>query len=284
MGSKGCSALQVLRAHLNPGTLRATGPSTAAQSSGSALKVCVNADRVTNGVVAALYGAQLIINAIAEKGFAHVILATGASQFEMLQELVQCRGIDWGKVDCIHLDEYVGMDNTHGASFAKYLQERFVDQLPADNKPKSFTFVDGVRDPVLEVQRLHGIISAWPEIDVSFIGIGENGHLAFNDPPCDLSVSEAYHVVSLDEACRAQQMGEGWFPTMEAVPKQAISMSMQWILKPRHLVVTCPDARKSVAVKDSVEGPMCPACPGSYLRSHPAAMLFIDEAAASKLQ
>ena len=135
----------------------------------------VNSDKLTNGVVAARYGAQLICNAIGEKGYAHVILATGASQFEMLQELVKCNGIDWSKVDCIHLDEYVGMDNTHGASFAKYLQERFVDQLPANNKPKSFTFVDGAGDPVAEIKRLHGIISAWPEIDVSFIGIGENG-------------------------------------------------------------------------------------------------------------
>jgi glucosamine-6-phosphate deaminase len=273
-------ALARLLSHLRPGDGVAAAP---AAHDGSALKVSINSDKVQNGVVAARFGAQLIINAIAEKGSAHVILATGASQFEMLQELVQCEGVDWTKVDCIHLDEYVGMDNTHGASFAKYLQERFVDALPADNKPKSFTFVSGVGDPQVEVKRLHDIISSWPEIDVSFIGIGENGHLAFNDPPCDLSVSDAYLVVDLDEACRAQQMGEGWFPTMDDVPKQAISMSMQWILKPKHLVVTCPDERKSTAVKGAVEGPMGPACPGSYLRTHPSATLFIDTAAACQL-
>eukprot|EP01043_Picozoa_sp_COSAG02_P060068 COSAG02_NODE_7774_length_2852_cov_2.162732_2_plen_270_part_00 len=266
--------------------------------------------QVINGIVAAHYGAQLIINAIAEKGYAHVILATGASQFgapiylsptwsvphryphaplpacptpEMLEALVRCEGIDWTVVDCIHLDEYVGMDNTHPASFAKYLKERFVDQLPPDNKPKSFTFVSGVGDPDVECQRLKAVIESWPEIDVSFIGIGENGHLAFNDPPCDLSVSDPYHVVELDEACRAQQMGEGWFPTMDDVPKQAISMSMQWILKPHHLVVTCPDERKAEAVAGSVHGTMSPACPGSYLRTHPSAVLFVDEGAASKL-
>ena len=188
------------------------------------------------------------------------------------------------QVDCIHLDEYVGMDSTHPASFAKYLQERFVDQLPAHNKPKSFTFVSGKGDPKSEVARLHEVISGWPEIDVSFIGIGENGHLAFNDPPCDMSVSDAYLVVELDEACRRQQLGEGWFPTMDDVPRQAISMSMQWILKPKHLVVTCPDGRKSTAVKACLHGPMSPSCPASYLRSHPSAVLFIDQGAASQLK
>jgi glucosamine-6-phosphate deaminase len=228
---------------------------------------------------AAVAGGELIRAALAQRGTANVILATGASQFEMLGELVK-QPIDWSHVTCFHLDEYVGMPMSHPASFRKYLKERFVDQL--GKPPAAFHFLDAERDPKAECQRLGAVIKKHP-IDVAFIGIGENGHLAFNDPPADFETREPYITVELDDACRQQQFGEGWFPTFDAVPKQAISMSIRQILASQAIICSVPDARKAEAVGKAVEGPLTPQLPASILRNHGATTLFLDEPAAAKL-
>src|SRR5690242_10913435 len=155
------------------------------------------------------HGAKIIKDAIARNGSANIIVATGASQFEMLASLAADDSIRWDKVTGFHLDEYVGLPITHGASFRKYLWERFVSKLPLPLK--AFHFVNAEKDPEAETRRLDAIIKKHA-IDVAFIGIGENGHVAFNDPPADFKTSRPYLVVKLDEACRRQQLGEGWFP------------------------------------------------------------------------
>ena len=232
------------------------------------------------GSAAAEYGAAAIRSAIAEKGSANIILATGASQFEMLKSLVSMPEIDWSRVTACHLDEYIGLSESHPASFKKYLKERFVAHVPA---LKAFHFVQGDREnPADECQRLHEIIQAHP-IDAAFVGIGENGHLAFNDPPADFETEEPFIIVNLDEACRKQQLGEGWFPSFNDVPRQAISMSIKQIMKSGRLIVTVPDTRKAKAVQGTVEGELSPLCPASILQSHPDCTLFLDTESASLL-
>jgi glucosamine-6-phosphate deaminase len=232
------------------------------------------------GENAAAAGADVVRRAIAARSAANVILATGASQFEMLSALAATKGIDWSRVTFFHLDEYVGMPITHPASFRKYLKERFVDQLPTP--PAAFHYIDAEGNCTIECERLGGLISKHP-IDVAFIGIGENGHLAFNDPPADFETEQPYLVVELDEACRRQQLGEGWFPTLDDVPRQAISMSIRQILKSTHIVCTAPDQRKAKAVKGAVDGPITATVPASILQTHDAATLYLDRPAASLL-
>jgi glucosamine-6-phosphate deaminase len=231
------------------------------------------------GAAAAARTAAWINMAIAERGAANLILATGASQFEMLESLVT-QDVDWSKVTVFHLDEYIGLSETHPASFCKYLKERFADRVPGLRK---FHYVDGeAADPVAECARLGAIIAAHP-IDVACIGIGENGHLAFNDPPADFETEAPYIVVNLDEACRRQQLGEGWFPTFDDVPAQAISMSIRQIMKSAAIVCTVPDARKAVAVQKAVEGPVTNQLPSSILQQHSCCDMFLDEPAAALL-
>lgn len=237
-------------------------------------------DKEKSGVAAALHGARKIREAINGKGAANIIIATGASQFEMMSNLVKQPDIDWGKVTMFHLDEYVGIPETHPASFRKYIRERFVAELPMPLKRACF--VDGSGDPQAACAELNEIIGEHP-IDVCFIGIGENGHIAFNDPPADFMEERPYIVVNLDEACRRQQLGEGWFPTLEDVPKQAISMSVRQILKSRSIVNTVPDGRKAHAMKITFEGELCPEHPASVIRLHPDCVTFTDKAAAAEL-
>jgi len=229
------------------------------------------------GRLAARKGASFIRKALSERGTANIIVATGASQFEMLAELVM-QDIDWSKVTAFHLDEYIGIPETHPASFRKYLKERFASLVPL----KEFNYVNAETDPIGECERLGRKISGFP-IDVAFIGIGENGHIAFNDPPADFETEAPYLVVNLDEACRRQQLGEGWFPTLEDVPKQAISMSVRQIMKSKVIICTVPDQRKADAVFHTINDPVSPACPATILREHPEAYLFLDEAAASMM-
>ncbi len=243
------------------------------------MKILVHPDKEEAGAVAAGLATELLQNAIKQNGSANLILATGASQFEMLSSLVQS-DIDWSCVTCFHLDEYTGMDDSHPASFRRYLRERFYEKL--ENPPK-FHWVDGAApDPAAECERLSGIIRDFP-IDVACVGIGENGHLAFNDPPADFETEKPYLVVDLDEACRKQQLGEGWFPTLEDVPKQAISMSVQHIMRSKAIVCTVPDLRKAEAVRGAVEGAVTPEVPASMLQRHDDVTLVLDEAAASLL-
>ncbi|NLE39160.1 MAG: glucosamine-6-phosphate deaminase, partial [Pirellulaceae bacterium] len=210
---------------------------------------------------------------------ANVIVATGASQFEMLAALVAAE-VDWSRVTFFHLDEYVGLPITHPASFRKYLKERFVDRLPTP--PAAFHYVNGEGDCEAECRRL-GELIAGCTIDVAFVGIGENGHLAFNDPPADFEATRPYFVVELDEACRRQQFGEGWFDSLEAVPCRAITMSIPQILKTRKIICTVPDQRKAAAVQRAVEGPVTPDVPASALQRHADTTLYLDKAAASRL-
>lgn len=244
------------------------------------MNIHINETRQENGEKAARAGAELIRAAIAKKGSANIILATGASQFEMLAALVAEPGIDWSKVTGFHLDEYAGMPMTHPASFRRYLKERFVDALPA--QISAFHFVNAEGNPAAECQRLGEIIRSHP-IDVAFIGIGENGHIAFNDPPADFETEEPYIVVDLDEACRRQQLGEGWFPTLEHVPQKAISMSVRQILKSKAIICTVPDERKALAVRNCVEGPVTSDAPASILQEHGAMALYLDKPSASLL-
>jgi glucosamine-6-phosphate deaminase len=232
------------------------------------------------GAAAAALGAKLIRQAIKRKGRANIIVATGASQFEMLESLVKARGIDWTKVTAFHLDEYVGVPITHPASFRKYLWERFVSRLPLPLA--GFHYLNGEGDAKAESRRVGAVLKKHP-IDVCFAGIGENGHLAFNDPPADFRTDAPYLVVELDESCRRQQMGEGWFKVLAHVPKKAISMSVRQIMKSKAVICTVPDKRKAQAVKDCLGGKITPLHPSSILQGHGAAWCFLDSASASLL-
>ena len=231
------------------------------------------------GAAAAAQAADTIQQAIGEKDRANIILATGTSQFETIKSLTSS-SIDFSKVTMFHLDEYIGLAADHSASFRKYLKERFVDKVPA---LKAVHFVEGdAENPQQECQRLGEIITKHP-IDVALIGIGENGHLAFNDPPADFETEQPYIIVELDEKCRAQQMGEGWFETLEQVPCRAISMSIRQIMKSASLIVSVPDKRKAEAVKNALEGEVTNICPASILQTHPNCKIFLDAEASSLL-
>ncbi len=245
------------------------------------MKVSISENKQEVGKKSAAAGAAIIRQAIADKGFANVIVATGASQFEMLGELVKEPNIAWNKVNCFHLDEYIGLPITHGASFRKYMWERFVSKLPLPLAV--FNYVNGEGDAQAECDRLGAIIARHP-IDIAFVGIGENGHIAFNDPPADFDTERAYLVVNLDGACRKQQMGEGWFPTISDVPKQAISMSCKQVMKSKAIICVVPDQRKAQAVKGSLEGPVTNAVPASIMQKHGNTMIFLDKASASLLK
>ncbi|MCD6392597.1 MAG: glucosamine-6-phosphate deaminase [Planctomycetes bacterium] len=240
----------------------------------------VFADKEAMGAAAAAAAAEEIKAAIADKGRANIILATGASQFEVLKNLVAAEGIDWSKVVMFHLDEYIGIGRQHPASFRKYLKERFADQVSG---LKATYFVDGdAEDPQAECNRLGEIIAAHP-IDAAMVGIGENGHLAFNDPPADFETEAAYIVVDLDAKCRRQQLGEGWFRALDDVPAQAISMSIRQIMKSRCIICSVPDERKAEAVKAAVQRQVSNMCPSSILQAPDNCTLYLDEAAASLL-
>ena len=230
---------------------------------------------------AATAAARAINNAIKEKGLANIILATGTSQLGMLKNLAEAENVDWTKVTMFHLDEYIDMGVDHPASFRKFLKERFVDRVPG---LKAVHFVNGdAGNPQGECKRVGALIAEHP-IDAAMVGIGENGHLAFNDPPADFETEEPYLVVELDEKCRRQQLGEGWFETLEQVPRQAISMSIRQIMKSKCLIVTVPDKRKAEAVKNALEGEVTPMCPASILREHENCKIFLDAEAASLLK
>lgn len=229
---------------------------------------------------AAKEGAAIIKAALAERGEANVILATGASQFGMLDVLMSS-DIDFSKIRAFHLDEYIGLPLSHPASFRRYLMERVIARVPAF---KEFVLIDGeAADISAEIARVSALIAQYP-IDVCFAGIGENGHLAFNDPPADFDTEAPYINVALDAACRQQQFGEGWFETLDAVPHHAVSMSVRQILKSKNIILTVPDERKSEAAARCLEGPVSNAAPASILQTHTATSVHLDPAAASRLR
>ncbi len=242
--------------------------------------IVISDTREETGRRAGREAARRIRSALAERGEANIILATGMSQFDMLKTLVAAVGIDWARVTMFHLDEYIGIPATHPASFRRYLRERFVDRV---GRLAETFFVDGeAPDPAAECHRLGDAIGRHP-IDVALVGIGENGHLAFNDPPANFDTDEPYIVVELDEACRRQQLGEGWFPTLEDVPRRAVSMSIRQIMKSAAIIATVPDERKATAVKHTLEDPVSLDIPASILRNHPDCTLYLDRASASLL-
>ena len=245
------------------------------------MKRYIYATKEEMAAAAATAAAQAIRSAIRKKDQANIILPSGASQIEMLRHLVAGEGIDWFKVVMFHLDEYLGFGPDHPASFRKYLQERVVDKV---GPLRATYFIQGeAEDPYAECRRVGAILQNHP-IDVACIGIGENGHVAFNDPPADFSVEAPYIVVSLDEACRRQQFGEGWFKTLDDVPRQAISMSVRQIMKSAQIICTVPEKRKAQAVKACLEGEVGPMFPASILRTHPACYLYLDRESASLLK
>lgn len=229
-------------------------------------------DKSQLGQAAAVQATSAINNAITVRGHARIIAATGMSQFEFLQALTQTPGIDWTRVEMFHLDEYVGLPLTHPASFRKYLLERFIEPTGMTNHH----LLDGEAGAEQVCREVGALIQASP-IDVAFVGIGENGHLAFNDPPADFETEEAYIVVNLDEACRRQQVGEGWFAGLDEVPKQAISMTIKQILNATEIICIAPDARKAQAVKDCLEGQISPLAPASALRNHGNVTIYLDQ-------
>ncbi|MEX2639674.1 MAG: glucosamine-6-phosphate deaminase [Balneolales bacterium] len=232
------------------------------------------------GKNSALHAAGKIREALEEKGTANIILATGTSQFNTIQNLVQYTDIDWSRIVMFHLDEYAGLPVTHPASFRKYLKERFVAKVPA---LKGVHFIEGdAADPDAECERLSQIITGHP-IDVALVGIGENGHLAFNDPPADFETDKPYIVVTLDEECRRQQMGEGWFDSIDDVPEQAISMSVRHIMKSKQIICSVPDERKANAVRNCFEGPVTNQNPASILQEHPSCSVYLDKKSSSLL-
>lgn len=202
---------------------------------------------------------------------ANLIVATGSSQFEVLESLVQSEGIDWSRINGFHLDEYLGLPKTHSASFCGYLKQRFVDRVPL----KSFFYLDGTIAPQQLIQQATERLKG-RRIDLLLCGIGENAHLAFNDPPADFDTQDVYKIVELDEACRKQQVGEGWFDSLAQVPTQAISMTIHQILQAERILCSVPDRRKAEAVKATLEGKITPDVPASALSHHKATTLILD--------
>lgn len=244
------------------------------------MRIAIHSDAVTMGRAAASEAATVIQAALAAQPHACVVVATGTSQLVVLEALATTDGIDWGRVDLFHLDEYTGLSDQHPASFRRYLRERFVRKLP--HPPASFAWIDAAENPEQECARLARLVPAGL-FDLSLVGIGENAHLAFNDPPADFAATQPYFVVRLDEACRRQQVGEGWFPSLADVPTHAISMSVPRILASRTIICSVPDGRKAEAVRNSVEGPISADVPASILRTHADCRLHLDRAAASLL-
>ena len=235
-------------------------------------------DKPSLGKAAASQAAAAIRRAIAQNGRARVVAASAASQFEFLAALIAEPGIDWKKIELFHLDEYIGLPMTHPASFCKFLNDRLISQTGITHTH----LLDGEKDPAAVIAEVSQSISAAP-IDVAFLGIGENGHIAFNDPPADFDTEAPYIVVQLDEPCRQQQVGEGWFPDLADVPTHAISMSVRQVLKAKEILAIVPDARKAAAIAACFNGPVTPLAPSSILRTHSNATIYLDRNSAARL-
>lgn len=236
-------------------------------------------DKTALGRAAAEQAATAIRRTIAERGQARIIAATAASQREFLDALTKAAGIDWSRVEVFHLDEYIGLPVTHPGSFRKMLVEQLVQPTGITN----YHLLDGDASDPLEVVRRVGKQLASAPVDIAFLGVGENGHIAFNDPPADFETEDPYIIVNLDEPCRLQQVGEAWFSDISQVPEQAISMSARQILKAKEILAVVPDTRKAQAVKNCFEGKISPMAPASILRTHPNATIYLDKNSASLL-
>ena len=244
----------------------------------SQLQIRILGDKESVGQAAAERAANSLRRAIQQNGAARIVAATGASQFEFLDALTSLPGIDWQAVEVFHLDEYVGLPIDHPASFRKYLLERLIHKTGIQR----YHFLEGESDARASAVKIGRELQSAP-IDLLFAGIGENAHLAFNDPPADFTTEDPYLIVDLDEACRQQQVNEGWFASVKEVPKQAISMSVRQILRSREIVAVVPDERKAQAVRNSLEGEISPSVPASILRTHPNTSIYLDKNSASLL-
>lgn len=245
------------------------------------MKINTFDNTITASQAAARKAALILKKSIQDKGKAVFVVATGVSQFEFLKALVQDSSIDWSKTEMFHLDEYVGISDKHPASFRKYLKERFISKI---GDVKKINLIAGDRDdPERECQRLNKLL-ADKVVDIAFVGVGENSHLAFNDPPADFDIEDPYIIVNLDKKCRQQQVNEGWFDTINQVPEKAISMSVKQIMKSNNIICTIPGLRKALAVKNSFQGNnVTPDYPASILKESDAAFIFLDKDSASLL-
>jgi glucosamine-6-phosphate deaminase len=243
------------------------------------LKVRVLADEKSLGLEAAARAAESLRQTLQQQGSARIIAATGASQFEFLHALTSSPGIAWNKVEMFHLDEYVGLPLDHPASFRKYLRERLIEKTGI----AKYHLLEGDGNVESAIQSVGNELSSGT-IDLAFVGIGENGHLAFNDPPADFETDSPYLLVELDEPCRQQQVNEGWFGSLAEVPRQAISMSVRQILKSREILGIVGGSRKAQAVRASLEGAVSPLVPASILQTHPCTTMFLDLASAALLR
>jgi len=244
----------------------------------SQLQIRILTDKDSLGRAAADHAVDSLQRAIRQRGAARIIAATGASQFEFLDALTSAPEIDWERVEVFHLDEYIGIPVTHPASFRKYLFERFINKTGITR----YHFLDGDGNAMASIDRIGKELQRTP-IDLAFVGIGENAHLAFNDPPADFEAEDPYLIVDLDQTCRQQQVNEGWFARVEDVPKQAISMSVRQILLSKEIIVVVPDERKAQAVKNALEGDVSPMIPASILRTHPNVTVYLDKESATLL-
>jgi glucosamine-6-phosphate deaminase len=223
--------------------------------------------------------AEILIQAIAEQGQASLILATGNSQLKFMEALRVKEGIDWNKVVVFHMDEYLGMSDQHPASFPKYIREKLTDHV----RPRAFYAMRGdAPDVQAELARYRGLLEQYPA-DACVLGIGENGHLAFNDPPADFETEAVIHVVDLDERCRLQQVGEGHFASLADVPTQALSLTVPALLAAKRVLGVVPERRKAEAVRAALQGPVTPDCPASVLRTGAHVTLYLDRDSASLL-
>src|SRR4051794_18502690 len=227
---------------------------------------------------AATQAATAIRRAIAERGRARIVAATAASQLEFLDALTRAMDIDWQKVEVFHLDEYVGLPVTHPGSFRHMLLEQLINKTGVSK----YHLLDGDGDLKQVLSRVGSAIASAP-IDIGFLGVGENGHLAFNDPPANFETEDPYLVVELDEACRRQQVGEAWFADITQVPTHALSMSVRQVLKAKELLAVVPDSRKAVAIKACFDGDISPLAPASILRTHPNVTIYLDTHSAALL-
>lgn len=242
------------------------------------MQVNVLPSKTEAGSAAAKHAANSLLRVLAKSNTVRIIAATGASQLDFLQFLTATPGIDWNRVEMFHLDEYIGLPDSHPASFRKYLMERFIRKTGI----RRYHLLDGEQNPVDVVAAVGKALQSAP-IDIAFVGIGENGHLAFNDPPADFDIDEPYLIVELDEACRSQQVNEGWFKSISEVPARAISMSVKQILKSQEIIAIVPGAQKALAVKACLEGEISPLAPASILRTHPNTTTYLDTESASLL-
>ena len=248
------------------------------ESQGTIMKIRIFPSKAALAEEAAGQAAAALRQTISDRGSARIIAATGAAQFEFLESLTKLPGINWKQVEMFHLDEYVGLSDQHPASFCRFLRERLIDKVGMG----TYHLMNGMQDPAAVIDQVSAEISKAP-IDVAFVGVGENGHLAFNDPPADFDTEESYILVALDEACRKQQMGEGWFATLDDVPKQAISMSIKQVMKAKQIFGIVPDARKANAIKACFDGAVIPQAPASILQRHSNATIYLDNASAALL-